>query len=107
VTADKPWTEQGYKGYGGTAWYRLSVLLPARHGVLALYLPGVTDSFQIFVNGRLIGQQGELPPHSRVVLQNRILIPIHDDLAAIGRPMLLAIRAWADPHRSANARGGI
>src|ERR1035438_8120636 len=39
VTADEPWTEQGYKGYSGTAWYRLSVLLPARHGSMALYLP--------------------------------------------------------------------
>jgi hypothetical protein len=107
LTADKPWTEQGYKGYAGTAWYRLSVVLPARHGALALYLPRVTNSFQVFANGRLIGQQGELPPHPRVVIQSRVLLPIPDDLAVPGRKMLLAIRVWSDPNLPAFSRGGI
>ena len=107
VTADKPWTEQGYKDYGGTAWYRLSVVLPARHDALTLYLPSVTASFQVFANGKLIGQNGQLPPHPGVIQQSRILLPIADDLAGPDRKMLLAVRVWSDPGLTADSPGGI
>lgn len=51
LAAGKSWSEQGYRGYTGTAWYRLRVMLPAHEGQLALYLPCVTDSYQVFANG--------------------------------------------------------
>src|SRR5580700_3969771 len=41
LTADKGWSEQGYAGYGGVAWYRLEVTLPAQHAPLSLYIPNV------------------------------------------------------------------
>src|SRR5205823_6235109 len=35
LVAGKPWPQQGYSGYAGVAWYRLSVPLPAHPGALA------------------------------------------------------------------------
>ena len=62
ISADKGWSRQGYAGYGGVAWYRLALSLPPQHGPLALYIPKVDVSCQVFANGNLIGQVGGLPP---------------------------------------------
>jgi len=43
LTADKGWSQQGYPGYGGVAWYRLAITLPENHGPLALYIPTSTS----------------------------------------------------------------
>lgn len=106
LTADKGWSEQGYAGYGGVAWYRLAVTLPAQHGPLALYIPNVDVSCQVFANGRLIGQKGGLPPQPQWVYQYRLLFPIPDDAAAAGR-LLLAIRVWEPANYAPSLPGGL
>src|SRR5436305_1019115 len=62
LVAGKPWSQQGYSGYSGVAWYRLRVTVPPQPGPLALNLPYLENSCQVFANGRLIGQIGSLPP---------------------------------------------
>ena len=62
ISSDKNWSVQGYKNYGGFAWYRFRVVLQHQHRQLALYIPLLRTSFQVFVDGRLIGQVGGLPP---------------------------------------------
>lgn len=102
--AGKSWSQQGYSGYAGVAWYRLSVTLPAHPGPLAIYLAGVDQSCQIFANGHLVGQIGSLPPQPRYVLQFRQLYPVPDDAISPGRPLELAIRVWLSSS-AANAGG--
>jgi len=41
LVAGKPWSQQGYGGYGGVAWYRLTVPLPPHPGALSLDIPYV------------------------------------------------------------------
>ncbi len=106
LRAGKGWSQQGYAGYGGVAWYRLAIVLPAQHGPLALYIPGVDVSCQVFANGRLIGQVGGLPPRPRWVSQSRILFAIPGDVAATGR-LLLAIRVWEPTNYSTTLAGGL
>jgi stage II sporulation SpoE-like protein/7TM protein involved in diverse intracellular signaling len=106
LTADKGWSEQGYPGYGGVAWYRLAVTLPAQHGPLSIYIPNVDVSCEVYVNGRFVGQKGGLPPHPHWVTQYRLLFPIPDDLVSSPR-LLLAIRVWAPPRFSARLDGGL
>ncbi len=65
LVAKDPWGVQGYHGYYGVGWYRLRVQLPAQSGPLAVYFPDVQDCYQVFANGRMIGQVGELPPHAK------------------------------------------
>ena len=85
LRADKGWSEQGYLGYSGVAWYRLEVAVPAQHGPLALYIPNVDVSCQVFANGRLIGQKGGLPPYPHWMTETRMVYPIPDDAARDGR----------------------
>lgn len=48
LRADRGWSGQGYGGYSGTAWYRIQIAVPAQHGPLALYIPNVDVSCQVF-----------------------------------------------------------
>jgi Stage II sporulation protein E (SpoIIE) len=95
IRTDKGWSDQGYIGYHGTAWYRLEIQLPAQHAPLSLYIPNVDVSCQVYAHGRLIGQKGDLPPHPRWVTQTRMIFPIPEDAANAGR-LILAIRVWND-----------
>jgi len=106
LVAGKSWTEQGYPGYSGVAWYRLRVLLPANPGPLAFYLPGVDDSAEVFANGRLVGQLGGMPPHPQVVIGGDLLSRIPDDAIARGQPLVLSIRVWHWP-KDAGRGGGM
>jgi hypothetical protein len=94
LIAGKPWGEQGYRGYFGVGWYRLRVQVPAQSGPLALYFPDVEDCYQVFANGRMIGQVGELPPHSKLVVSNRNVFRIPMDAMVPGQPLVLAVRVW-------------
>ncbi|CAN5507469.1 hypothetical protein BH10ACI4_BH10ACI4_10710 [soil metagenome] len=54
------WTERGYPGYSGFAWYRLKVNVSGADRRLALKMPeGADDAYQVFVNGQQIGEFGK------------------------------------------------
>jgi hypothetical protein len=54
------WTKLGYPGYAGFAWYRLRVDVQGASHRLALKMPDqADDAYQVFVNGRLIGEFGK------------------------------------------------
>ncbi len=105
LTGGQPWGVQGYRGYSGVGWYRLRVTVPAYSGPLAIYFPEVQDSYQVFTNGRLIGQVGELPPHPKLVNSDRDMFRIPADAMAPGQPLVLAVRVWVTSIGSAD-RGG-
>ena len=94
LIAGKTWGEQGYRGYYGVGWYRLRVVVPAHSGPLAIFFPDVEDSFQVFANGRMIGQVGELPPHAKLVDSSRNIFRIPMDAVVPGQPLVLALRVW-------------
>jgi sigma-B regulation protein RsbU (phosphoserine phosphatase) len=106
MRTDKGWSGQGFAGYGGVAWYRLAIAIPAQHRGLALYIPSVDVSCQVFANGRLIGQVGDLPPHPHWVSQERMLFAIPTDLAASDR-LQLAIRVWEPTSYGRTLAGGL
>jgi hypothetical protein len=106
LRADEGWSRQGHPGYSGVAWYRLQVVLPAEHGALALYIPNVDVSCQVFANGRLIGEIGGLPPQPRYIEQSRTVFAIPDDLARGGR-LMVALRVWLDPRLASSRPGGL
>jgi hypothetical protein len=108
--SDRPWTVQGYPGYSGMAWYRFQVVLPANHQPLALWIPEISTSYQVFASGRLIGQLGGLPPREKVVRSFAVgtqqLIPLPSDLTSRGGPLTIAIRVWQWPRWSAGFSAG-
>ena len=95
------WTASGYPKLTGFGWYRLRVQVEnassdARATSLALTMPlNFDDAYQVFVNGRLIGQFGRFGPKS-VVFYNAQ--PRSFALPGRTSPGVLtvAIRIWMD-----------
>ena len=105
---DQSTADQGYKGYSGIAWYRLQVVLPAHHAPLALYVPVIGESYQLFANGRLIGQFGSPPQQERAYQATPAgalytdatagqVIPLPADIADGSGSVTIAIRFWTWP----------
>jgi Stage II sporulation protein E (SpoIIE) len=103
---DRGWFNQGYRGYSGFGWYRFEVNLPAKHGPLALYIPRIWAVYQVYANGRLIGEVGRMPPHERVIESHWLLFPIPESLVAQQRQIAFAIRVWNQPYGSSYGGGG-
>ncbi len=96
------WTVLGSGGYSGYAWYRLKVNVQFDSAALAkgglrIKMPNdVDDAYQVFVNGRLIGEFGHFTKNgitSYLTLPRSFALPadIKDG------EMTIAIRVWMDP----------
>jgi hypothetical protein len=91
------WTARSHAGYSGYAWYRMRVLVSAPAGA-ALALSGpplVDDAYQIFLNGRLLGSDGDFRSGLPTVysIQPR-LFPLRDAGSADGFAAVIAVRVW-------------
>jgi serine phosphatase RsbU (regulator of sigma subunit) len=107
LRSDASWSSQGFKDYGGMAWYRFQVVLPQHHGPLALVMRRFMTSYQVFAGGRLIGQYGGLPPHARADSGDRAKVfAIPADVIVAGKPLQIAIRVWHWPRWASFSGGG-
>lgn len=104
------WTARGYRDYSGFAWYRLRINLEdAAHGGVAIKMPNdVDDAYQVFANGRLVGEFGRF---SGTRVTNYIAQPRAFALPANldGGPVTISVRMWMDPHTAlvVPAAGGL
>jgi hypothetical protein len=102
------WTANGHPGYSGFAWYRLGINVVSSHGELALKMPmNVDDAYQVFVNGKQIGQFGRFTDHgvTAYLAQPRAFRLPRDVRSG---PMTIAVRMWMDsatPFNSADSGG--
>ena len=94
ISGDESWTGQGFRDYAGSAWYRARLIVPANSPALALYVPYVEGSYQVFVDGRLLATEGGFPPggwqgnsHPKT-----FLLPI--PVSGASQQVSLAIRVW-------------
>ena len=94
IRGNETWYAQGYPKLTGFAWYRFTVTLPSHSGPLALWVPLIATNFQIFADGRLIAENGAMPPHPRARYGPNLVFPIPADLANSGQPLSFAIRVW-------------
>jgi hypothetical protein len=110
LRSDEPWNSQGYPDHTGFAWYRFRVILPPAPKPMALYIPGLNTSYQVFAEGRLIGQKGGLPPHQEIhhsfgVADEQLLL-LPASLTSQGGPVTIAIRVWDWPGWSSSLAPG-
>jgi hypothetical protein len=94
IRGNETWYAQGYPRLTGFAWYRFKVTLPSHSGPLALWVPLVATNFQIYADGRLIAENGAMPPHPIPRYGPNLVFPIPADLANSGQPLTFAIRVW-------------
>jgi signal transduction histidine kinase len=95
----KPWGEQGYEGYSGFAWYRLTLLLPPqeRERRLGLRLGKVFTSYELFAGGQQIGAVGGLPPQERLDYDRNGLFAVPDAAIDADGRLVLALRVYKNP----------
>ncbi len=80
----------------GVVWYRAVVQLPADWAdqPAELFVEGVDDARQIFINGQRIGLLGTFPPEYRSGLGQQHHLAIPADVLRAGEPNLIAIRVY-------------
>jgi sigma-B regulation protein RsbU (phosphoserine phosphatase) len=99
LRSDQPWSDQGYPGLGGIAWYRFTIQLPAGSRSFSLMLAPIVTSYEIYVDGRLAGTCGAMPP----TIQPNFLMQFHvfplpqtspGPASATPRTVHIALRVW-------------
>ncbi len=104
ISSEKSWSDQGYKDYGGFAWYRFKVILPPEHAQLGLYIPGIMTSYQVFVDGKRVGSFGGFPPNATIYDPHHQLVLLPQTQAG---EMEIAIRVWHWPRWAMFFGGGM
>ncbi len=107
---DQPWSQQGYNAPSGFAWYRFQIIVPQGHPHLGMYAPAPADSYEFFIDGRLVARQGDLSPNEQGLHPSGEWIdrvdgvdPVYaipDDLIPPGRHVQVALRLWHLPYNT-------
>jgi hypothetical protein len=107
LRSDDSWSHQGYPNMSGYGWYRFIVHLPPGPQPKSMMLTPIFTSFEVYVDGRLVGRSGDMPPH---VIPNARIYPQVYPLTPTGnstsRDVLVAIRVWHSPMWSNYVGGG-
>jgi hypothetical protein len=91
---DVEWGDQTHPGYTGFAWYRKHIEVNGRGAKMAVLIPPVDSAYEIYWNGRKIGECGKLPPHGWWWRHPRGVVY---GLGAAPLDGVLAIRVWKAP----------
>lgn len=107
LKSSAPWSDQGYPGMSGYGWYRFTVVVPAGDQPISMLLAPIVTSYQAYVDGRLAGGSGDMPP---VQIPNTSfsyhIIPLTQDASSADRTVQVAIRVWHSPIWAAYVGGG-
>lgn len=99
------WTAQGYPGRSGYGWYRLRFTVQREHEdprdvgkPLAISIPPeFDDAYQIYIDGRLVGEYGRFTPHGNTwYLPRPEMFTLNRDIPS-GTTLTIAIRVWMSP----------
>lgn len=104
----RAWGRQGYRGYSGIAWYRLTVRVPLdeRSIPLSVVIGYVDSSYEIYVGGALVGGVGGLPPVPRQEYDRRATFSIPQPAIGSDGRLVIALRVWKAPSTNP-ALGGL
>jgi sigma-B regulation protein RsbU (phosphoserine phosphatase) len=105
LRSDKDWSRQGYKNYGGFAWYRFTVAVPEGSRNWSIYLGPMETGYQLFVDGRLAGSFGPILSSLNYANSSRAFA-LSPAPASGPRTFHIAIRAWHAPVWADFAPGG-
>ncbi len=69
----RSWEEQGYDDYNGYAWYRKSFEIGnvPKNSPVYLVLGRIDDVDAVYLNGKLLGSNGKIPPRTETAYSNR------------------------------------
>jgi phosphoserine phosphatase RsbU/P len=96
LRSDEAPGQQGYKNYGGFAWYRFAVVVPEGDTDWSIYLGPMETGYQLFVDGRLAGSFGPIRSSLNYGVVSRAFA-LSPAAAAGPRTFHIAIRTWHLP----------
>ncbi|HEY1212149.1 MAG TPA: SpoIIE family protein phosphatase [Bryobacteraceae bacterium] len=105
LRSDEEWGQQGYKNYGGFAWYRFTVAVPDGSRDWSIYLGPMETGYQLFVDGRLAGSFGPIQSSRNYAISSRVF-DLSPASASGPHTFHIAIRAWHAPYWAEFAQGG-
>lgn len=93
-----PWETQGFQGYNGHAWYRLTLLLSTKLAgeELGVDLGTIGDVDEVFLNGRRVGATGSYPPNFQKATIARRFYRLPSEAIRFGEHNELAIHVYND-----------
>ena len=96
IQTNDTWGDQGHPSYTGFAWYRRHLdVTPAAgvNGEYSIFIAQGQDAYEVYWNGKLIGQFGKVPPHAWWYYS-----PFSRSFPLTGsKAGVLAIRVWKAP----------
>jgi sialate O-acetylesterase len=96
IQVPRYWDEEGFAAYDGFAWYRKTIRLnTSMSGKTPFLILGYIDDVdEVYINGRLVGGTGIMPP--RVYTAHRIFrkYPMPADLLQSGQEIVIAVRVF-------------
>jgi hypothetical protein len=100
IYAPSAWEDQGFNGYDGFAWYRKKFdgrkLTAGESYQLALGF--IDDCDEVFLNGKLIGFSGSMPPHFKTAYNTERQYLLPANLINFTGENLIAIRVFDVVH---------
>ncbi|MBN1999277.1 glycoside hydrolase [candidate division KSB1 bacterium] len=101
------WENEGFPGYNGYAWYRISFEIPKRLKGKKLYLKlgRIDDVDTAYLNGNVVGSSGSYPPDYQTAYQVDRLYPVDEKFINFGRINVLAVRVFDDHGEGGIVRG--
>jgi stage II sporulation SpoE-like protein len=100
VRSDQSRTQQSLPVASGLFWYRTQVVLPPGHGPLALFIPSVNLSYEVFLDGKPIGGMGRIAPFLDPTRPVQKVFELPIAASPQTRTVTLAIRCWRWPRWS-------
>jgi len=103
------WTAKGHSNYSGYAWYRLKIIqdsLPENNLVLAAP-PSVDDSYQLFINGSLLGSAGDFSGTVPIIYSIQPRMFLVPENVKKEKNITIAFRVWMSSASLGADAGGI
>ena len=104
IDVGKQWEDQGYANYDGYAWYRLHIAIPSALKTnsflkesLRLELGKIDDGDQVFLNGKLVGQNAGRTKditQGQYNLERIYTIPLGDTAIHWDQDNVIAVRVY-------------
>ena len=107
LQSNRSWSDQGYADMSGYGWYRFAIRIPAGDEPTSLMLAPIVTSFEVYVDGRLVGHSGQMPP--TIVPNTRFshqIFPLTGSGSPTPRTLEVAIRVWHSPIWAGYMGGG-
>jgi phosphoserine phosphatase RsbU/P len=106
LDSTRSWSDQGYKNMSGDAWYRFTVRAPAGGQPLSVLLGYIFTGYEVYLDGRRIGQSGAMPGAIFIHRPRLAAFPLQMGPRSTPRILHFALHVWHSPVWAGYAGGG-